>query len=490
MDEKFFWDIVKMSGKNCENINKIREKIKRKNPEALKNLDEIFSKYHALIWAKFEPLLGDYYSEDSTGFKDFVFYLLSKGKDKIEKFLNKDYNANYFKDMSKFNVEYKILDKLYHHQSKFQLIQIFKTKDFGNILVIDNDIQLTQADEKNYHEMIAHVPLNYFNNEPIKVLIIGGGDGGTLREVIRHNNVSEAVMIEIDEEVVNASKKFLPTLSNGAFEDKKSKLMITDGYKYVESLVGKISPENKFDVVIIDSTDFNQSLPLHTPKFYNNIKKIIKDKHMICFNGDNVNWNEKNIVEMYNQMKQIFKFVNPYTVYTPTFAGGFYSFCLCSDSINPLNFEISWDDFASKRLSLDYYSPEIHKSSFILPNRLDLQLYKDKPKSTGLHYVLTIDEVNYDLLNNEPVIDKIFTDAIKLADMKLLNKTSHKFTPQGVTGLYLLSTSHASYHTYPENKRIFIDLFSCGDKNKTRMAINYIIKQFKSSVYKLIELDR
>lgn len=489
MDEKIFWNVIKISGKNCEKINEIRKKIKLKNPKVVKKIDDIFSKYYSLIWAKFEPVLGDYYSEDSNGFTEFVFYLLSKGKDKLDKFLDKDYNSNYFKDISKFNVEYKIKDKLYNHHSVYQLIQIFNTKEFGNILVIDNDIQLAESDEKNYHEMIAHVPLNYFDNNLIKILIIGGGDGGTLREVLRHPNVLNVTMIEIDEEVINVCKKFMPGVSNGAFDNPKTKLIIDDGYKYVERLSNKIIENDKFDIVIIDSTDFNQSFSLHTPEFYKNVKKIIKEKHMICFNGDNVNWNEKNIINMHNQMTQLFKFVNPYTVYTPTFAGGFYSFCVCSDSINPLNFEINWDYFLSLKMDLEYYSKNIHKSSFILPSKLDLKLYK-KENTIGSHYILTIDDVSYDILNNEEIINKIFIEALNIAEMKILEKVSHKFQPQGITGLYLLSTSHASYHTYPENKKIFIDIFSCGDKSKTRLGVKYIINKFNSKNYKLNELDR
>ena len=189
--EKEFWKIIKKSGENCDKINDIRQQLKTTNTnrELIDNLDKNFSKYHTLIWAKMEPILGDYYNENSSGFTNFVFYLLSKGQEKLDKFLNSDYNKNYFKDISKFNVEYKIKNKLFTNLSPYQLIEIFETDGFGNMLVIDNDIQLTETDEKNYHEMIAHVPLNYFNNNPINVLIIGGGDGGTLREVLKHNNI-------------------------------------------------------------------------------------------------------------------------------------------------------------------------------------------------------------------------------------------------------------------------------------------------------------
>jgi len=483
--ENKFWEIIKKSGKNCNNINYIRHNIKKTNPELISDIDKIFNKYHSLIWSKMEVILSDYYNKNSSGFTNFVFYLLSKGPIKLNKFLNSEYTDNYFKDMSKFNVEYKIKNKLLSKLSNYQKIEIFETNNFGNMLVIDNDVQLTEADEKNYHEMIVHVPLNYFNNNPINVLIIGGGDGGTLREVLKHHNVKKVFMIEIDEEVINASKKYLPKLSNGAFNHPKTNLIIKDGFEFVENYNGE-----KFNIAIIDSTDFNQSFKLHTPTFYQNLKKILNSNHLICFNGDNVNWNEKNIVSMVTEMRKIFKYTSPFTVYTPTFAGGFYSFCLCSDTIQPINFVIDWPIFENKKLDLEYYSQKIHISSFTLPKKLDDKLAIKSTKLNGVHYILNIYDLPFKLLDNVEIIDDIFTKAINIASMTLLNKKIHKFEPQGITGIYLLSTSHSSFHTYPEQECIYIDLFSCNNNNKTEEAINFIISRFNSTNYQLNKIYR
>ena len=484
--EKLFWKIIKLSGKNCNNINIIRHKIKKQYPNKIKELDSIFNKYHTLIWSKIEGLLGDYYNEDSSSFQEFVFYLLSNGKEKLDKFLNKDYNKNYFKDISKFNVEYKIEDKLYHHQSPYQLIEVFKTKDFGKLLVIDNDVQLTEQDEKNYHEMIAHVGLNYFNNDNIRVLIIGGGDGGALREVIKHPNVNEAIMIDIDKDVVETSIKFLPNVSNGAFNNKKSKLIIDDGYKWVENYKG-----NNFDFAIIDSTDFNQSVPLFSEEFYINLKKILNNKSLICFNADNINWNENNIIKMVNNMRKLFKYVTPYTVYIPTFAGGFYSFCLVSNTINPLNFNIDWNIFEKKGFKLDYYNQNIHIGSFALPNKLKLKLEENKEIiNKGVHYLLDIENIGFEILNNKDYLDSVCKETIKIGQMKLLDSKLHQFNPQGVTGIYLLSESHLSFHTWPEKNTISLDLYTCGNFNKADESIQFIIKTFKSRDYKLKKVLR
>ena len=480
--ENFFWEIISKSGNNCVNINKIRQNIKN---DKRKELDSIFNKYYTLIWNKLESCLGDYYDEDSSGFKEFVFYLLSNGKNKLHKFLSKDYTKNYFKDMSKFNVEYKIEDKLFEKQSPYQLIQIFKTKEFGNMLVIDNDVQLTEQDEKNYHEMITHVGINYFNNTNIKVLIIGGGDGGTLREVIKHPNVIEAFMIDIDKTVIDASIQFMPKVSNGAFNNPKTKLIIDDGYKWVESYRG-----DKFNFAIIDSTDFNQSVSLFSDTFYINLKKILKEHSLICFNADNINWNENNIINMVNKMSKLFKYVTPYTVYISTFAGGFYSFCLVSDTINPLNFNIDWTVFEKKNFNLDYYNENIHLGSFALPNKLKVKLEDKKIKNKGVHYLLDIEKIDFEILNNKKLINKICEKTIKIGQMQLLESKIHRFIPQGLTGIYLLSESHLSFHTWPEKGFISLDLYTCGSLDKAYESVQYLIKTFNSNNYKLKRVFR
>jgi spermidine synthase len=486
MSEDFFWEIIKQSGKNCDNINNLRNKMKKKSYSKIKELDSIFNKYYTLIWIKFEPLLKDFYDEDSSGFNDFVFYLLSEGKDKLTAFLNTDSNSNYFKDYAKFNVEYKIEETLFKKQSLFQFIKIFKTKNFGNMLVIDNDVQLTESDEKNYHEMITHVGINYFNDLSIRVLIIGGGDGGALREVLKHNNVSEAYIIDIDQVVIDASVKYLPGISNGAFTNPKTKVIIQDGYKWVEDYKGP-----NFDFTIVDSTDFNQSFALFSTEFFLNLKKILNPKSLICFNADNINWNEQNIIDMVDKMKKIFKYVAPYTVYIPTYAGGFYSFCLVSDTINPLNFNIDWVIFENKKLKLDYYNEEIHMSSFKLPNKLKLKLEaKEKTTNMGVHYLLDIESLNFDKLNDKNFIDKICKEAIKIGKMTLLDHKLHQFNPQGVTGIYLLAESHLSFHSWPEKGSISIDFYTCGNFDKAYESVQYIIKSFNSTNYKLKKVIR
>jgi spermidine synthase len=484
-NEELFWEFIKKSGKECDNINKVRTEYKQNySNDVIKSIDSIFNKYYSLIWAKLEPILGNIYTEDSNGFRNFVFYILSKGKHKLEFLLNKTYNKRFFKDVSKFSVEYKIEDILFEEKSDYQLVQVFKTKNFGNMLVIDNDVQLTESDERNYHEMIAHVPINYFNRY-INVLIIGGGDGGTAREVLKHSNVKKVIMVDIDKTVIKASTLHFPNISP-VFDNPRLQLVIGDGAEYVKNYKG-----NKFDVVIIDSTDFNQAIPLFTTEFYENVKKIINNNHMVCFNADNLNWNEKNIVKMVEQQRTLFKFVNPYGVYIPTFAGGYYSFCVASNSINPIDQLIDWEFYKEKKLDLIYYNHKIHTSSFTLPNKLDKKLaHTTETIAKGVHYIIDFEEMPFELINNSEKLQLIFKTALDISKMTILETKIHKFEPQGLTGFYLLSESHLSYHSWPEKGMLSLDLYTCGDFKLGEKAIKHILENIGRYPYKLKKIMR
>lgn len=453
--------------------------------EIINKIDSIYDNYYTEIWIKFEPIYGKKYDENSDEFNNLVFYLLSKGKDNLEKLLSHD--SNYFRDESKFIVEYKIEEKLFEQRSNYQLIQIFKSKNFGNILIIDGDVQLTQLDQMNYHEMISHVPINYFNTN-LNVLIIGGGDGGTAKEVLRHYNVYNVTMVEIDKVVIDACKKYFPEFAS-IYQDNRFNLIINDGAKYVKEYNG-----NLFDIIIIDSTDFNMSLPLFTREFYLDLKKIVNKKHLICFNADNINWNDKNIVKIVKYQRKLFNFVNPYSVSIPTFAGGLYSFCLVSDSINPLDMLIDWEFYKSKKLNLYYYNYKIHLASFSLPNILSKKIKKYLPniekKIKGAHYLIDYEGIPFEILNDEKKLSQIFEEVLKIAKMTVLERRFHKFEPQGYTGFYLLSESHLSFHTWPEKGTCSIDIYSCGDYKLTKKGVQHILEIFKDYQYKLTKVAR
>lgn len=489
-NEEIFWKIITKKKKNLNKfLNNLEHKASKiEKVEKIKKIKKIYNKYFNLVEAKLDQMLVKYNDKYSNIIDKITLSILSEGKDKTEEFLNMDHNSNHFNDISKFTVVYEIERKLFEEKSDFQMVQVFESKNFGNILVIDNDIQLTESDESNYHEMIAHVPINYFNRE-ISVLIIGGGDGGTAREVLRHKNVKNLVMVDIDNTVVKAAKLHFPNFAP-TFNNPRLNLIIGDGFKYVEEYSGE-----PYDVVIIDSTDFNQAIPLFSRKFYENLKKIVnKDDYLICFNADNINWNENNIKRMVKEQYYTFNYVYPYAVYIPTFAGGLYSFCLVSDVINPVGNIIDWEYFNNKEINMEYYSENIHISSFNLPKSLENKIKKYKrmlvPDNKGVHYLVDFEGVPFNKLNNLDYLKEIFSKALEISKMTIISSNFHHFKPQGLTGIYLLSESHLSFHTWPERSQFSLDLYSCSSIKDTENGIKYILKQFQEYKYKLKKVIR
>ena len=169
------------------------------------------------------------------------------------------------KNGSTILIEGELLEEVH---SKYQHIEVYNTKRFGKLLKLDGVIQLTEFDEANYHEMIAHVPLRT-HNTPDNVLVIGGGDGGAVREILKHKQVKNIDLVEIDNKVIEISKKYFPEISCG-LNDKKVTIMNQDGAEYIKKCT------NLYDIVIIDSTDpFSVGESLSKEEFYSNLKKEV-----------------------------------------------------------------------------------------------------------------------------------------------------------------------------------------------------------------------
>ena len=209
---------------------------------------------------------------------------------------------NYIDKSDHIDIVYKNSDKLYSTTSKYQKIEVFKNKFFGNILSIDDDIQLTEHDEENYHEMLAHVPLNYLPHAK-NVLIIGGGDGGTAREVAKHKNLKEIIVVDIDKQVIEVCKEYFPKLAEG-FKSSKVKLEIDDGAKWVNKHLN--DKKNYFDVILIDSTDYNTAKTLFTEEFYENIKSLLKKEGIFCFNCLSISWEKEEIPDVIEDMRELY----------------------------------------------------------------------------------------------------------------------------------------------------------------------------------------
>jgi len=256
-------------------------------------------------------------------------------------------------------------DQIYRKKTKYQDCRIYKTPRFGQMLVLDGVIQTTEKDEFIYHEMLTH-PLLLMHPNPKKILIIGAGDGGVLREVLKHK-VKEVTLVEIDKEIIAFSEKYLPFLNNGAFADKRTRVIIEDGANFAQNT------KEKFDIVIVDSSDpIGPAKVLFSKTFYKNIFSILKEKGLMIRQTGAVALQENILKENYKILKKIFPYIAPQLAAVPTYVGGFFSFIIAAKGINFQNipYAVILKKYSKLKLKTKYYNPQIHFASTKLPNNL------------------------------------------------------------------------------------------------------------------------
>ncbi len=256
-------------------------------------------------------------------------------------------------------------ERLFHEVSPFQTVEVFDTYDRGKMLTIDRMVMCTEADEAAYHEMIAHVPM--LTHSDVKdVLVIGAGDGGTIRELVRHQGVERITMVEIDEAVVRASKQFLPTISS-ALEHPKLNLLIDDGIEFVKN-----AAENSYDLVIIDSSDpVGPSEGLFTKSFYQDVYRCLRVGGVVTVQSESPIFHQKAFTDLNQCLKQVFgnDSVHCYLVFIPMYPTGMWSLTYCSKQGNhPVdNLDAKKATQFVKEHNLRYYNAHIHKAAFALP---------------------------------------------------------------------------------------------------------------------------
>ena len=268
---------------------------------------------------------------------------------------------------STWRQDFEIKSKIYEEITEHQHLLIFENEQFGKVLALDGVIQITEKDEFMYSEMMCHVPL-LAHGQAKRVLIIGGGDGGILREVLKHKTLEKVVLVEIDEGVVVFSKQYLPFISQGAFNDPRAKILIEDGCLFVKN-----SPE-KFDVIICDSTDpIGPGAALFTSEFYEDCHNLLNDGG-IFVNQNGVPFLQAGeLFDTYKSRTSHFSQVGFYLTVVPTYVGGFMTLGWATDSQDFIN--VSATEL-EKRLDniegeLKYYTPAIHKASFALPKFIE-----------------------------------------------------------------------------------------------------------------------
>ena len=262
-----------------------------------------------------------------------------------------------------WRTSYRIRKELLRKRTRFQRMRILETDRCGRMLVLDDIAQTCEFDEFIYHEMLTHVPL-VAHGKCKKVLILGGGDGGCLREVLRHP-VERAVMVEIDRDVVAASAKHLPSLNDGAFTDPRLELVFEDGAEYVQTT------GERFDAVIVDSTDpIGPGAALFTTGFCRDLLRVLKPGGVTARQAGAAMLQSDELADAWRKMNRVFPHVAVYLAPVPTYIGGFFSFVLGSKSAATLRVSNNRLRQRLQKLHLNrrYYNAQIHRACFALPN--------------------------------------------------------------------------------------------------------------------------
>jgi len=262
-----------------------------------------------------------------------------------------------------FQFHFRTDHVLYEVQTQHQHLIIFENGTFGRVMMLDGVVQLTEADEFVYHEMMAHVPL-MAQPAPKRVLIIGGGDGGVLREVLRHPSVERAVLCEIDQGVIELSRQYLDFISKGAFDDPRAEVVIADGTKFVAET------DERFDAILVDSTDpIGPAVALFTRDFYTDCKRALGEGGVLIAQSGLPFLQGDELRDVQESFRALFADAAAYLMTTPTYIGG------------PMALSWGCDDPARRTPTVDalkargaalggemhYYTPDVHLAAFALP---------------------------------------------------------------------------------------------------------------------------
>lgn len=269
------------------------------------------------------------------------------------------YTENHTEDV-RFSI--RVERQVYTAQSEFQRIDIFDSKEFGRFFTLDGLMMLTEKDEFIYHDMIVHVPLAT-NPDIHNVLVIGAGDGGTVRELTRYNNIKKIDMVEIDKMVVDACIKYIPQTAS-KFTDSRVNLYFEDGLKFVRDKV------DAYDLIIVDSTDpFGPGEGLFTKEFYGNCYKaltktgILVNQHESPYYADYASA----MKSAHERIKELFPITRVYQAHIPTYPSGHWLFGFASKDKDPV-VDFNAEKWTSLGLKTKYYNTDLHKGCFALPN--------------------------------------------------------------------------------------------------------------------------
>jgi spermidine synthase len=248
---------------------------------------------------------------------------------------------------------YDVEEILYKGKSKFQEIMVIKNPYYGKMMILDDVVQITERDEFFYHEMLTHVAM-HANPNPKKVIVIGGGDGGVVREVLKYRGVEKVFFVEIDEEVIKVSRRFFPAVSSGV-DDPRVEIRVMDGAEFVAKR--KLSD---IDAVIIDSTDIiGFARTLFTPDFFASVRDCLTDEGMFVTHTESLHFHKDIVIEIQETLRKVFPVVDLYTAAIATYPGNWWVFAIASKGLSPRDMRHAFE------IQTKYYSDEIHMQSFM-----------------------------------------------------------------------------------------------------------------------------
>ncbi|MCR2821332.1 spermidine synthase [Lederbergia panacisoli] len=260
------------------------------------------------------------------------------------------------KQTDHYGITMKVKRTLHTEQTDFQMLEMVETEEWGNMLLLDGMVMTTEKDEFVYHEMVAHVPL-FTHPNPERVLVVGGGDGGVIREIMKHPSVKKAVLVDIDGKVIEYSKQYLPSIA-GELDNDRVEVKVDDGFMEIAK------SENEYDVIMVDSTEpVGPAVNLFTKGFYAGISKALKEDGIFVAQTDNPWFKADLIREVQRDVKEIFPITKLYIANVPTYPSGMWTFTLGSKRYDPLEVE----DSRFHPIETKYYTKDLHKAAFVLP---------------------------------------------------------------------------------------------------------------------------
>lgn len=395
-----------------------------------------------------------------------------------------------FPDVAQMIKVSKVLARRKTKDSKGKFLQdllVLDTQRFGKMLVLDGIVQFTEADEKYYQEPLVHCAL-FSHPNPKNVLVIGGGDGGVLREIIKHP-VKSIDLVDIDKEVIDLVRKYVPEMAGDSWDNARLKVHIQDGAVFIKKT------KKKFDAIIIDSPDpIGPAASLFKTSFYLDCKKILSPKGVIIRQTGSSVFQPEEMPSSFRQMEEMFPEVQPFITSVATYIGGYFSFVAASMEKGTFKKSLGriQKRFNDLKLKTEWYTPNMHKASMVLPRELADSLKKTE---YGIELIVDLYDCDYSVITSQNKLRKFAKEVCQVIKMKpygepiipnfgfSLSKTA------GPSLVQLIESSGITAHYSPHWRLVCLNIFTCRsfDVEKTfkfvkdffgsQRAVAYLLKR-------------